>query len=883
MKLRMLELTNVRRFGGQKARLGPFGDGLTTITAENEVGKSTFFDALHALLFVAHGSSSQEAKNLQPYSGGAAKVAAEIEIDGKNFRIEKTFNAQKSAKVIDSATGQVIKQQGDAEAWIEENVNRANKGPTGLLWVRQGAIHVDPEGKDKDSSNVAARRDLMSSVRGQIDAVTGGRRMDKIVERCRKELDAMATKTLKAKAGSPWKQAEDKVEELLGQKERLLKDVAMLSQALNTKRRTKTRLRELQNPQKQAERAQQIADATEAFQKAEQHDRSVQDAEKALQLFVAEKDRLIRQIKDITDTQNRRSQLADEVTQRAADVSDSETAQKEADKALTDAQAVIAAKVTERRHLVTSLTAARQNERSRQKWDRLRKIAELAAELAIPQDKLGDAKAILRGPDVTQSDLDHLVDLGRRISIAQEQRRAQFASFSVRPSGTSEAEIDGEAVKPDIEILVDRPLDLHLSGFGRICLRPAAGSGKGIEDPEALQVEHDAALKELGFETLQLARDACNARQHALNDKSVAVAEIRGLAPDGPDALNEEWQTLCAELGHPPDEQLPTQSAPKATDASDLSAEQIEEKIASIDQELEELRSDITDLQMAATEAASETAKANGVLNHLLQEQISSTKPQGEDAELAALENARDIEIDKEDVAKQAYDDLREDAPNLQVARSTHERLLSAENADRDEINTLERVLARVDGAIETQSEGAVEEKLAEVGDQLEKASERAGRYEMQAKALTMLIDHLDTARKDAQETYFEPIRNELRPLLAQLHAEADFELDPEKMLVSKIIRNGVEDDINVLSGGAYEQIAILTRLAFAKLFAKQGRHVPIILDDALVHTDDERISTMFNMLSQAAQDQQIIVLSCRTRAFSDLGGTRAFIETDAI
>ena len=85
------------------------------------------------------------------------------------------------------------------------------------------------------------------------------------------------------------------------------------------------------------------------------------------------------------------------------------------------------------------------------------------------------------------------------------------------------------------------------------------------------------------------------------------------------------------------------------------------------------------------------------------------------------------------------------------------------------------------------------------------------------------------------------------------------------------------------MSGGAYEQVTILTRLAFAKLFAKQGRHVPVILDDALVHTDDERISTMFNMLSQAAKDQQIIVLSCRTRAFSDLGGTRAFIETDAI
>jgi uncharacterized protein YhaN len=99
-----------------------------------------------------------------------------------------------------------------------------------------------------------------------------------------------------------------------------------------------------------------------------------------------------------------------------------------------------------------------------------------------------------------------------------------------------------------------------------------------------------------------------------------------------------------------------------------------------------------------------------------------------------------------------------------------------------------------------------------------------------------------------------------------------------DKLLIETIMRNGVADKIDALSGGAFEQIAILRRLAFAKLFAKHGNHVPIILDDALVHIDDERISTMFDMLAQIAREQQIIVLSCRTRAFSDLGGERAFI-----
>ena len=141
-----------------------------------------------------------------------------------------------------------------------------------------------------------------------------------------------------------------------------------------------------------------------------------------------------------------------------------------------------------------------------------------------------------------------------------------------------------------------------------------------------------------------------------------------------------------------------------------------------------------------------------------------------------------------------------------------------------------------------------------------------------------VLQSHLENARAEAQETYFEPVRHELLPLLRQLHAGAEFQIDVDKLLIETVMRNGVADKIDALSGGAFEQIAILRRLAFAKLFAKHGNHVPIILDDALVHIDDERISTMFDMLAQIAREQQIIVLSCRTRAFSDLGGERAFI-----
>lgn len=70
------------------------------------------------------------------------------------------------------------------------------------------------------------------------------------------------------------------------------------------------------------------------------------------------------------------------------------------------------------------------------------------------------------------------------------------------------------------------------------------------------------------------------------------------------------------------------------------------------------------------------------------------------------------------------------------------------------------------------------------------------------------------------------------------------------------------------------EQLAVLTRLAFARLLASEGQPTPVILDDALVYSDDDRIERMFDALHRQGHDQQILVFSCRQRAFASLGGT---------
>jgi hypothetical protein len=75
-----------------------------------------------------------------------------------------------------------------------------------------------------------------------------------------------------------------------------------------------------------------------------------------------------------------------------------------------------------------------------------------------------------------------------------------------------------------------------------------------------------------------------------LNDQSVAIAQLRGLAPDGVSSLNAEYQSLCAELGHSDDDPLPDHVSPQS---AMLTAVDIEGKIATLDDDVDALRSGI--------------------------------------------------------------------------------------------------------------------------------------------------------------------------------------------------------------------------------------------------------------------------------------------------
>ena len=214
--------------------------------------------------------------------------------------------------------------------------------------------------------------------------------------------------------------------------------------------------------------------------------------------------------------------------------------------------------------------------------------------------------------------------------------------------------------------------------------------------------------------------------------------------------------------------------------------------------------------------------------------------------------------------------------PDAAAAEAALAAARGAERAAAARLHDLEKRDGELATLIATRAGEAVEERRDEIAGRLDEAAARAAGYAAEARALARLGEALAAARADARERYLAPVAEELAPLLGPLLDGAELRLDPTRLLPETLVRDGIEEDIARLSGGTREQVAILTRLAFARLLARTGHATPVILDDALVYADDTRFARVLEAIAVVAADVQVIVLTCRERAFAAPAGDAA-------
>lgn len=871
MKIRSLKLTNVRKFGGRVAELTGIGDGLTVVSEANEFGKSTFFDALHALFFEKHGSTAKTVKSLQPRPGGGVAIAAEVETAEGRYLVEKHFISQKGASVRDLDRGSVIARDGEAEDWIARLIGEAEQGPAGLLWVRQGVLGLEPaDGSSRDRERlVAARRDLMSSVAGEIDQVTGGRRMDRILARCQQELGQITT--AKGRPSGAWKEAVDRVEILERDLIDLTRLCAELSDALTDRRGIDGELRRIDDPEAKAALERGLAGAQRRLDEAKAHAERVSSAEQALRIAALERDGAVAGRDALVAAEAALAEAAKRLssceTVHHDAVVRSEAGQSEETK-LRSALETVATRISELRQ---ELRAAEERDAARKaKAEAARLEKQLQTARGHHEAAIG-AEALVRGNPVTQAVLAAAEDAAAETARVEAALLARTASMTVRYDGKARLSLDGTEVEGDRRLQLGEKAEIEMPGIGKMRLDlPASGDADALQTRmEKSRATERAALAACGAATLDEARRRARERQETENACKLAVESLSIAAPDGIGALEAALAT--AEAWGKSGEGMEGRSTDDIK--ADIARAEDTETAARTAHERSRKVAEDTRAAVIRAEAALETARIERDGAETAAGPAESRDERRKAAEKGAADKTGIVEN-----AQAALASLKADAPDLKTAEADHKRAADAVAGAAKRRSELTVRRAELSARIETRADESVETRRDEVAGEIEALRERLAHFERERDTLVRLRDALAKAREEAREAYFGPIQEELAPLLGILHDDAGIDWESDTIMPGALRRGGEIEAFETLSGGTQEQIAILTRLAFARLFARRGQHVPIILDDALVYSDDDRIVKMFTALNRVAMDQQIIVFSCRQLAFASLGGERPSI-----
>ncbi len=148
---------------------------------------------------------------------------------------------------------------------------------------------------------------------------------------------------------------------------------------------------------------------------------------------------------------------------------------------------------------------------------------------------------------------------------------------------------------------------------------------------------------------------------------------------------------------------------------------------------------------------------------------------------------------------------------------------------------------------------------------------------------LTQLLEEYDAVAL-AMEVLDEAnttLQNRFSPALGARAAEIFAKITGgryQKVLLSRDFSletdsEGAQRSVQLLSQGASDQLYLAVRLAICDMVLPEEKHVPLILDDALLSFDDERLHAALDYLLEESEHRQILLFTCQKREGAYLDG----------
>ena len=886
MKLRSLALNQFKKFT-TPTRLDGIGDGLNVVVGPNEMGKSTLLDALRAALFEKYSSKAQPITALQNYRNRAGPVVELIfELDDGLYRITKRFINTPYAR-LSCPDGRAL--EGDAaEDTLRNLLGFDEPGKTGakpetigmwnVLWVQQGesfgALNI-PD---------SARSNLHSALESEVGAVLGGRRGRALPAAIEKQLGEFVTNA--GKPRSAYKELIDRVDSLRGEIDKFQFRRHELSQSLDDLEEAQGKLTRLSSGERDQADKEELGHARRRHGQLAELEARVAAADSELKLkksrleqaeqaqaervalkeaIAAEEQAVEMASKRLDEVRGQESETRSKRDELRAKVRDAEVAFTKADDAVTRERRMVAAvaRQAQIRELQERCKKAQAAEKRR------RESQQGAAAILVTDDAIAAIRNAVKG----------LESIDSRLSAA-----ATRITFDMSPNGLSGIEVDGEAVSADQQsIQVIEPAAITIPDRGRITIEPAIKDrDKLLAQQRNARRELKGALESAGATSASDAEEQYARRQKFLQGSELARqgADLYAPATDeydaGAQALSDHieglQQILAREMAELNLDELPARQD-AATALRDAEGKEEEARTAQQTTRATLLGPEDT-LSRLQTELGEVTGRHKHVEERIekLWRQHRAAAEAYTDSELEAAVKAAQVEVSRQEtiVANLKAQWTDETLPQLEARIG---RLEKAIRDRRDKCETLKITISGLKSRIEAAEGTGLDEAIEQKARELELAEEERRRSAREVQVLTLLLSTLLAAEHDAKERYLSPVLNRVRPYLQLLFPGAEITLDENLRIVGVVREAGYEEAFHHLSMGTQEQIAVLVRLAFAEMMVEQGHPATVILDDALVFSDDHRMSRMFDILNMAARNVQVIIFTCREQLFEELGG----------
>ncbi len=890
MRIRSFEVSDFRKFD-RLVRLEGLGDGINVLAEPNEFGKSTLLAALKAVLFQQHRVKGKVGEGMRHFQHATSPVLGlGFEVDGELHRIEKRFMHREPYARLTLPDGTRI--EGDAaEDRLQAILGFGAPGRTGAtpdslglwgaLWVTQQEALRQP---DVPATGYTTLHECLEA---ELGTLAGGDRSGALSAQVKAELSGLLDGFNRPKGR--FKDVGEQVTSIDDMLVQLRTKRVKLEEAIGELAQKGRELAHASDGDADQQIADDLDDARRRRDAALQHQHVLQGAVANLSLAERSHDDAVAEVNRRTARRQKtvaaraaldtardgearllEEQVAAEtlLTQRRDAVRSAEDAVATAAQALKLANAVSALVMRSGQVLRLDATLGRAIEA-------LAEVNRLTGELSANPVDAARLEAITAGVGA--------LDRARSMLDAQ----ATEIAFELEPGAAGRVEVAGAALPAGptlLRVVEDTAIDI--AGIGRVRVRPAIRDRATLQAAvTAAETAMTAALLAVGAAdpaeaaALAAARsriaDRLKAAEAALKSETPGEATI-GLKP-GLEALRNHVEAgrsrLAAELAGLGLAALPTMLEADANlDAAKKGEEAATDALADARTALVAPEAEHDRAAAAQRAAVMAARQARSDLAILEQEEDAALAAEADDALATRLTTAHADLVGRRELVAQT----QRDAPAGTVA-DMDARIKRLESAGKSRFETarqLREEMAGLTARIRLEEGEGLDEQIADLERRRADLAAEQVVSEREVAVLTLLRDTLAKAEQEARERYVAPVVRRMTPYLQSLFPRVEVALG-DKLQITGLTRQAGAEDIERLSDGTVEQVAVLLRLAYADLLVERGRPAMLILDDALAYSDRNRLELIFDTLTRAAERMQILVLTCRVDAFSRLGGNR--------